>query len=110
MKQILLVLIILTSFLSANAAEMACTCFENSISHSEEQAVAPSDHHHDGGASEKNENKTHCQHTCTQCHFAALVPRHFIFASDSVVVRLSFLTTNEIPRNVSQLLYRPPIS
>lgn len=103
MKQILIALILLTSFLTASAAELACACSEEAITYSQDC--------HDNQSADSNEqHKDHCQHSCSQCHFAALVPRYFNFNSESIVVRITFFTTHEISQEVTESLYRPPIA
>ena len=57
-----------------------------------------------------DQRQGHCQNSCSQCHFAALVPRYYYLKPIPAIIVISFFTTLETPRNVSQLLYRPPIS
>lgn len=98
MKHFIVALILMICFLSARAAEISCACSDDPATHAQESKAT-------------NEHKDHCQHTCTQCHFAALViPHFFSFKPTSIMVRVTFISENEIPKEVSQLLYRPPIS
>ena len=108
MKHFLLILIFLTNFLAASAAEYSCISIEDSVSHSQEanHSIEKTMHHDEDGSADHKE----CHHTCSQCHFAALVPRLFNFKAESVLVSATFFSINDVPRNISQLLYRPPIS
>jgi len=97
MAKVLLSLILLVTFMTATAAELSCSCVEETGIHQEKKDSA-SDH------------KDHCQHTCTQCHFAAVVPKVFLLkASDSI----STLTFNSIQVTLvkfSSTHFRPPIA
>lgn len=98
MKHFVVALILMISFLSARAAEISCACSGELTTHAQESNPV-------------QEHKDHCQHTCTQCHFAALVVPHFFpFKPSSVLVKVTFIIEHEIPKEFSQLLYRPPIS
>ena len=111
MKSTILVLILLVSFLSANAAELSCVCSEDTTTHSQEgkTTVEKSDHHNDQDSAE-SDHQDHCQHTCMQCHLAAVVPTSFNLKFDSIGIYTSYLIQNQIPHEFGQSLYRPPIS
>lgn len=111
MKSTLLVLILLVSFLSANAAELSCVCSEDTTTHSQEgkTTIEKSVHHNDQDSAE-SDHQDHCQHTCMQCHLAAVVPTSFILKFDSNRIYTSYLILDQLPHEFGQSLYRPPIS
>lgn len=100
MAKVLLSLILLLTFITATAAELSCDCVEESSIHQEKKE----------SKSESAEHKDHCQHTCTQCHFAAVVPQIFHFKSESTISYLEFLSVEQLPVQFSKSHFRPPIA
>ena len=111
MKSLLLVLILLVTFLSANAAELSCLCSDDTTIHSEEgkTTVEKSVHHNDQTTAE-SDHQDHCQHTCMQCHLAAVVPSSFVLKFNSIRIYTSYLILDQLAHEFGQSLYRPPIS
>lgn len=107
MYKALLSVILLLSFLSATAAELNCLCFEDTVV--ENSSVEKASVHHDQ-TEDSAEHRDHCKHICTQCHFAAVVPRIFKFKPDSVSADLTFSVQKNSPVTISNLIYRPPIA
>ncbi len=111
MKSTLLVLILLVSFLSANAAELSCVCSEDTTTHSQagKTTIEKSVHHNDQDSAE-SDHQDHCQHTCMQCRLVAVVPTLFILKFDSYGIYTSYLIFEQLSQEFGQSLYRPPIS
>lgn len=106
-----MVLILLVSFLSANAAELSCVCSEDTTTHSQEGKLTTeiSTHHSDQDSAD-SDHQDHCQHTCMQCHLAAVVPTSFSLNFDSIKIYASYSILDQLPHEFGQSLYRPPIS
>lgn len=98
MAKVLLSLILLLTFITATAAELSCDCVEETGIHQDENKK------------ESSEENEHCQHTCTQCHFAAVVPKAFILNSESVISYLCFNSIEQLPVQFSKSHFRPPIA
>lgn len=100
MAKVLLSLILLVTFMTASAAELSCSCVEDTGIHQEKKE----------SSSKSAEHKEHCQHTCTQCHFAAVVPKVFLLKADNSISTLEFKSIQVVPIKFSRSHFRPPIA
>jgi hypothetical protein len=102
-RSFLIVFIFITSLLAANAAEVTCSCSDDFFSE-----YLKTNHSH----SENGQNATndHCDHTCVQCHFSAVIPPSYNFISTSYSVSSEFVDIQKQPLKISLSLYRPPIA
>ena len=108
MKQLLVVFILLTSFVSATVAEFSCLCVEDTETHASGSTTVENHHEHDD--SSNADHQDHCTHTCNQCHFAALIPKRFKIQSQFELAQVQFMFETNYPREMHNTLYRPPIS
>jgi hypothetical protein len=111
-KQFIIIFLFLVSFVSARAAELSCLCFEDTISHSDAKtsSVESAVVHHDSDSATEKDHKDHCQHTCSQCHFAALVPLKIKINSPDSFIDSNPSLVVEQPHDISFSVYRPPIA
>lgn len=112
MKRFMVALILLIGMFSATAAEFTCLCFEDTavIHESDSSQSIQSVHHSEGNHSNEESRTDHCKHTCSQCHFAAVVPGIFNLFYKSSMPLVSFFPISDFPRETHKSLYRPPIS
>lgn len=102
MKSFLIALIFITSLLAANAAEVNCAC-------SEDASIEYTENTHDHSEHDQNTTADHCDHSCGQCHFAAVISPSYFFVSSFSSVRSDFIEIHKQPLRISLSLYRPPI-
>lgn len=114
-KQSLIIFLFLVSFVSARAAELKCLCFEDTISLSgnsvsKSTSVESAHHHNDATSSNEKDHQDHCQHTCSQCHFAAVIPLKIIISNPESFIQSGPLLLVQTPQDISLSVYRPPIA
>jgi hypothetical protein len=99
MSKVIFSLILLVTFFTATAAELACDCFAETAIHQDLEKHA-----------DTNEQNDHCHHVCTQCHFVAVVPSTFVFASFANISFINFDSAEKNPIAISLIHFRPPIA
>ncbi len=71
MKHFILVSLFLVSFLGVRLGELSCLCVEDSQVMSSSEVQISNHHEH---SDSEDSHSDHCQHLCSDCHFAAIIP------------------------------------
>lgn len=109
MKQFFVIFLFLISFLSVRVAEAACICLESFTTH-ESSLEKASESVNSQTEHTSSEQKEHCQHNCSQCHFTALVPLSFVISTIHGGPSVELPLIVQSYKDIASSVYRPPIA